>query len=91
MLPKINNVSTDGIKKENIASRLIVEDHMRGMLAKSQNISYKPWKSKYAPKNPESPFGNFPKELHGKSLKTKKIDQNHEESQAQTMNSIELI
>jgi len=84
MLPKIAHTSTDNMQKENIASRLIVEDHLRGMLAKSQNIHYKPWKNNYAPKNPQSPFGDFPKELVNKKQKSSKIDQVHESSQAQT-------
>jgi len=32
------------------------------MLAKSENKDYKPWKNKECPKNPHSPFGNFPSE-----------------------------
>lgn len=32
------------------------------MLSKQNNESYKPWKNQYAPKNPHSPFGDFPKE-----------------------------
>lgn len=50
------------IKKENVASQLIVEDHLKGMLAKSANGVYKPWKNNFAPKNPHSPFGDFPQE-----------------------------
>jgi len=84
MLPKIANASTDNIRKENMASKLIVEDHLRGMLAKSQNINYKPWKNKYAPSNPHSPFGDFPKESINKKQQSTKMDQVHESSQAQT-------
>jgi hypothetical protein len=32
------------------------------MLSKNENKNYKPWKNKFAPKNPHSPFGDFPKE-----------------------------
>jgi len=48
-------------KVDNIASGLIVEDALKGMLLKTKNINYKPWKNAYAPKNPHSPFGDFPK------------------------------
>jgi len=50
------------MKKENIASTLIVEDHLKSMLAKTANQVYKPWKTPQAPKNPHSPFGDFPSE-----------------------------
>jgi len=32
------------------------------MLSKNANYCYKPWANKYAPKNPHSCFGDFPKE-----------------------------
>lgn len=32
------------------------------MLLKPKNIDFKPWRNKYAPKNPHSAFGDFPKE-----------------------------
>lgn len=54
------------------------------MLLKNQNVNYKSWKNPYAPKNPHSPFGDFPKESLTKPLKTSKLDQNHESSQATT-------
>jgi hypothetical protein len=50
------------MKKDNVASSLIVEDHLKNILAKTQNKNYKPWKNNYAPKNPHSPFGDFPRE-----------------------------
>lgn len=49
------------MKKEVITANIIQEDHVKNMLAKSKNMNYKPWKTKYCPKNPHSPFGNFPK------------------------------
>lgn len=85
MLPKIsNNTNSEGVRKENIASKLIVEDYMKGMLSKSQNVHYKPWKNKFAPKNPHSPFGDFPKEFVNKKAPTTKLDQDHEYSHAST-------
>jgi hypothetical protein len=71
-----------------MASRLIVEDHLRGMLSKSQNVNYKPWNNKWAPKNPHSPFGDFPKEYMSKSTKGTKLDQVHESSHATTQTKI---
>ena len=38
------------------------EDQLKGILSRQNNESYKPWKNNYAPKNPHSPFGDFPKE-----------------------------
>jgi len=73
---------SNGLKRENIASKLIVEDHLRSMLAKSQNNNYKPWKNNFAPKNPHSPFGDFPKTHLTKTQKAQKLDQVHEYSQA---------
>jgi len=87
MLPKISN-TVENPRKENMASRLIVEDHLRGMLSKSQNVNYKPWNNKWAPKNPHSPFGDFPKEYINKTTKGTKLDQVHENSHATTQTKI---
>jgi hypothetical protein len=87
MIPKINNGS-ENVKRENIASSLIVEDHLRGMLSKSQNVNYKPWKNQFAPANPHSPFGDFPKEHMNKSTKGQKLDQVHESSHANTQSKV---
>lgn len=38
------------------------EDQLKSIISKQNNESYKPWKNSYAPKNPHSPFGDFPKE-----------------------------
>jgi len=32
------------------------------MLLKTKNINFKPWKNDYAPRNPHSAFGDFPKD-----------------------------
>eukprot|EP00825_Cyclidium_porcatum_P044701 TRINITY_DN6620_c0_g2_i1.p1 TRINITY_DN6620_c0_g2~~TRINITY_DN6620_c0_g2_i1.p1 ORF type:complete len:319 (-),score=61.27 TRINITY_DN6620_c0_g2_i1:90-1046(-) len=74
------------LKKENIASQIIVEDHLKGMLAKSSNQNYKPWKNQFAPKNPHSPFGDFPKEyLPKERVQHKSLEPIHEDSQAATV------
>ena len=80
-----NMNGSDAFRSDNIASKLIIEDHLKGMLAKSQNTHYKPWNNKYAPKNPHSPFGDFPKSHINKSVKGTKLDQVHENSQAATL------
>ena len=61
MLPKIQNQNNKNLKKEVITANIIQEDHVRGMKARTKNEDYKPWKSRYCPKNPHSAFGNFPK------------------------------
>jgi hypothetical protein len=62
MLPKLQNSSAAGFKADNVASKLIQEDYLRSILAKSANQDYKPWKTPFAPKNPHSPFGDFPRD-----------------------------
>jgi len=79
-----NNTISEGVRKDNIASKMIVEDHLKAMLAKSQNAHYKPWKNQFAPKNPQSPFGDFPKTHLTQSAKPTKLDQVHETSHAIT-------
>lgn len=82
---------SDSFKKDNIASKLIVEDHLKSMLAKSQNTNYKPWKNDQAPKNPHSPFGDFPKSHMTKTASPTKLDQVHETSHATTKQSTRHI
>lgn len=59
MFPKIETSTL--LKKEKIAANIISEDHIKDMMSKTRNASYKPWKSVYCPKNAHSPFGDFPK------------------------------
>lgn len=91
MLPKVTATSnTNNIfKKENIASCLIIEDHLKMMLSKSSNYAYKPWNNKYAPKYPHTSFGNFTKEVvRGiKKHSEHKRTPDFEISQATTVNS----
>ena len=94
MLPKIQQTlptnpagtaSTNPSKKDNIATTLVLEDHLKNMLSKTANLDYKPWRSKYAPKNPQSPFGNFPIEfLTCTKISSPKLLPIHEDSQAAT-------
>jgi len=76
--------TAEDVRRDNVASKLIVEDHLKSMLAKSKNSHYKPWKNQWAPKNPHSPFGDFPKTHITSKPQPKKIDQIHEESYANT-------
>jgi len=76
--------TTEDIRRDNVASKLIVEDHLKSMLAKSKNSNYKPWKNQWAPKNPHSPFGDFPKTHLNAKPQPKKVEQVHEESYANT-------
>jgi len=86
MIGKNDQIGDSFSKKENIASKMIIEDHLRSMLAKSQNQTYKPWKNEFAPKNPHSPFGDFPKTHLNKPTKSTKLDQDHEYSYGSTLN-----
>lgn len=89
MLPKVNGVASvlsprENVKTQNVASKLITEDYLRLMLAKNQNVNYKPWKNIYSPRNPHSPFGDFPKGYLSKTVTSPKLAPVHEISQAQT-------
>lgn len=84
MIGKSATNTMSDTRKENIASKMIVEDHLKSMLAKSQNAHYKPWKNQFAPKNPHSPFGDFPKSHLTTISKPTKLDQAHENSHAIT-------
>ncbi|CAD8049556.1 unnamed protein product [Paramecium sonneborni] len=81
MLPKIQGQAVG--RKENLASQQIVEDHLKNILKKQENQNYKAWKTPYAPKNPHTPFGDFPKEYmpKEKANKQKVIEPVHETSQ----------
>lgn len=48
-------------------------------MGKQNNESYKPWKNQHAPKNPHSPFGDFPREyLPKEKLREVQHEPNHE-------------
>jgi len=56
----MSNVGQMGMPKINYASSMIVEDHLKKVLAKTDG---KPWKftdNKLLPKSQHSPFGDFP-------------------------------
>ena len=91
MLPKtMVTASPMTTRKENIASCLIIEDHLKSMLSKTSNTNYKPWGNKFAPKYPHTCFGNFSKEFVvgvKKPILPKKTP-DYEESNAATTFSI---
>ena len=70
MFPKIE--TTTLLKKEKIAANIIHEDHIKDMMSKTRNASYKPWKSVYCPRNAHSPFGDFPKSFLNPKVAEKK-------------------
>jgi len=78
------HTGTESFKKDNIASKIILEDHLKNMIKKSQNTNYKPWKNNFAPKNPHSAFGDFPKSHMSKTPARTRPDQTHENSHANT-------
>jgi hypothetical protein len=89
MLPRVAGVTSStspkgSLREQNIASKLITEDYLRMMVAKNQNLHYKPWKNVFSPRNPHSAFGDFPKGFISKSKTVEKIAPVHEISHAQT-------
>ena len=58
-------------KVDNIATGLVVEDTLKASLLKSKNVNFKPWRNKYAPRNPHSCFGDFPKSYLPKKTSAK--------------------
>ena len=82
MFPKIETNSC--LRKEKIAAHIIHEDHLRTMLSKTQNMNYRPWKSKYCPKNAHSPFGDFPKNYMNKKMPKRDPQPTHEKAQSST-------
>ena len=67
-------------KVDNIASFIVVEDALKGMLLKTKNINYKPWKNNCAPRNPHSAFGDFPKDYLPKKKAPRQKKVNFEQS-----------
>ena len=57
------------------------EDQLKNIINRLSNESNKPWTNKYAPKSPQSPFGDFPKDyLPKKKVMTEKHEPNYENS-----------
>lgn len=89
MLPRVNTSqkqmsSTGNMRTQNIASKLITEDCLKSMLSRTQNQSYKPWKNMWSPRNPQSPFGDFPKDFMLKTVSSPKLGPVHESTFAKT-------
>lgn len=91
MLPRVQQSTlANTLKRDNLATQIIcnahsytAQDHLRNMLSKNANQVYKPWKNDHAPKNPHSPFGDFPPEyLPKQKAETKRVEPNFEISQS---------
>lgn len=67
MLPKLQQSSlAQSLRRDNPATLIqsnsiliLAEDQLKNIVGRANNESYKPWKNKFAPKNPHSPFGDF--------------------------------
>lgn len=87
-----NTSASVHIKKENIASCLILEDHLKTMLHKTNIAAYKNKKNKFAPKYPHSSFGDFTKELFiAKKIPLNQRTPDYEESLSTTVISKHLF
>lgn len=83
-----NTSASVHLKKENIASCLILEDHLKTMIHKANITEYKNRKHKFAPKYPHSSFGDFTKELFiAKKLPLTQRTPDYEESLSTTVKS----
>lgn len=80
MLPRLETQTL--LNKEKIAANIIQEDHIKDMLNKTRNTSFKPWKSVYCPRNAHSPFGDFPKSFLNPKIPQKPIRPIYELAQA---------
>jgi len=54
--------------KQNPSSQLLFEDSLFSLLAHEKGLNFKTLKTKYAPRNKHSPFGDFPKEYMPKKF-----------------------
>lgn len=61
----------------NPSSQLLFEDALYNLLMHEKGLSYKTLKTKYAPRNKHSPFGDFPKEYMPKKLPPLVIENNN--------------
>lgn len=85
MFPKIETQTC--VKREIIAANITHEDHIRRMLAKTQNIDYKPWKNNFCPKNSHAPFGDYPNKYMNPKEKVPIAEPVWHQSQASTNNT----
>lgn len=58
------------IYKSNPSSQLLIEESLKIMLNKSKGIGYKSVRTKMAPKNKHSAFGDFPSDFISKKIET---------------------
>jgi hypothetical protein len=58
----MSNAQQLGMPKINFASSMIVEDHLKKVLAKTDGKGWKFSQNKLLPRSQHSPFGDFPRE-----------------------------
>ena len=63
--------------QQNPSSQLLFEDALYSLLAHEKGQNFKALKTKYAPRNKDSAFGNFPKEYMPQKLPELTIQQNN--------------
>jgi len=88
MFPKLETQTC--LKKEKIAGNIIHEDHIRRMLARTQNVDYKPWKNNFCPKNAHSPFGDYPRKYMNPMEVKSVVGPMHQNAQASTQITAEI-
>ena len=59
--------------KVQYASQLIIEDHLKKVLGKTEGKAFKTSDNKFLPRPQDSAFGDFPKSF--KTKKTQKVEQ----------------
>lgn len=58
----MTNIGQMGMPKINFASSMIVEDHLKKALTKTDTKTWKFTQNKLLPRSQHSPFGDFPKD-----------------------------
>jgi len=76
-----------GLEVDNIAKYLVVEDKLKRMLSKNNNLNFKSWENKNAPIYPHSPFGDFPKDYLPKKKAPKGKKVRHQQSKSASTNN----
>lgn len=62
------------IYKSNPSSQLLVEDSLKTIINKSKGLGYKECRTKLAPRNKHSAFGDFPSDFLPKKIQTFELD-----------------
>ena len=89
MFPKLSTSTC--LLKERINADIKHEDHVRKVVARSNNKVYRPWKNKYCPKNAHTPFGDYPEHMVNSPLPKAQRNPIWQKSYASTDNSIKFL